>query len=176
MDGVGNTTLAHLIYNDGACKCFDPKVWVDQSYDDLDVANETLLNMRKCNNIVYHWEGLKFAFMAGAPGSKSKFGRVHQNVIKKCRGSPLETMVLGGLLNFEERDEWENILNGNLWSLHGEEDADIAPVLRLSYHYLPSHLKRCFAYYSILKKYEFEKIELILLWMVEGLIEQGEEN
>ncbi|MBA0572047.1 hypothetical protein Golob_002411 [Gossypium lobatum] len=47
MDGVGNTTLAHLIYNDGACKGFDPKVWVDQSYDDLDVANETLLNMRK---------------------------------------------------------------------------------------------------------------------------------
>ncbi|MBA0630456.1 hypothetical protein Godav_002556, partial [Gossypium davidsonii] len=47
MDGVGNTTLAHLIYNDGACKGFDPKVWVDQSYDDLDKANETLLNMRK---------------------------------------------------------------------------------------------------------------------------------
>ncbi|KAA3464211.1 LRR_1 domain-containing protein/NB-ARC domain-containing protein/LRR_8 domain-containing protein [Gossypium australe] len=91
--------------------------------------------------------------MAGAPGSKvivitrtemlSKFGRVHQNVIKKCRGSSLETMVLSGLLNFEERDEWENILNGNLWSLHGEEDTDIVP------------------------KYEFEKIKLILLWMVE---------
>ncbi|XP_017614049.1 putative disease resistance protein RGA4 [Gossypium arboreum] len=47
MDGVGKTTFTHLIYNDGACKGFDPKVWVDQSYDDVDVANETLLNMRK---------------------------------------------------------------------------------------------------------------------------------
>lgn len=254
MDGVGKTTLARLIYNDEACKGFDPKVWVDASCDDLDVANETLLNMRKwyckeyqlnaqltlrkefsqkrfflvldnaqSNNIADHWEGLKFAFMAGAPGSKvivitrdrnvgvimgapeyvklnpltdddcwslfvdhafpntefdpsQNLVRVHQNIIKKCRGSPLAAMVLGGLLYFEERDEWENIINGNIWSLHGEEDADIVPVLRLSYHYLPSHLKRCFAYCSISKKYEFEEIELILLWMAEGLIEQGEEN
>ncbi|MBA0781578.1 hypothetical protein Gotri_002488 [Gossypium trilobum] len=115
---------------------------------------------------------LQFLLNSLASGELMDFrfhGGIQENLNKwrKMLGSPLETMVLGGLLNFEERDEWENILNGNLWSLHGEEDADIVPVLRLSYHYLPSHLKRCFAYYSILKKYELEKIELILLWMVE---------
>jgi hypothetical protein len=42
----------------------------------------------------------------------------------------------------------------------------------LSYHHLPSHLKRCFMYCSILPEdYEFEEQQLILLWMAEGLIQ-----
>ncbi|KAB2084679.1 hypothetical protein ES319_A05G350600v1 [Gossypium barbadense] len=195
MDGVGKTTFTHLIYNDGACKGFDPKVWVDQSYDDLDVANETLLNMRKWYFKEYQlnaqltlrkeFSQKRFFLVLGNAQSykySPKYLKLNPLIDDDFwslfvdyalpntdfdTSSPLETMVIGGLLNFEERDEWENILNGNLWSLHDEEDADIVPVLRLSYHYLPSHLKLCFASYSILKKYEFEKIELILLWMVE---------
>ncbi|TYI30272.1 hypothetical protein ES332_A05G374500v1 [Gossypium tomentosum] len=196
MDGVGKTTFTHLIYNDGACKGFDPKVWVDQSYDDLDVANETLLNMRKWYFKEYQlnaqltlrkeFSQKRFFLVLGNAQSNKyspKYLKLNPLIDDDFwslfvdyalpntdfdTSSPLETMVIGGLLNFEERDEWENILNGNLWSLHDEEDADIVPVLRLSYHYLPSHLKLCFASYSILKKYEFEKIELILLWMCNG--------
>ncbi|TYJ37213.1 hypothetical protein E1A91_A05G361500v1 [Gossypium mustelinum] len=180
MDGVGKTTFTHLIYNDGACKGFDPKVWVDQSYDDLDVANETLLNMRKWYfkeyqlnaQLTLRKEFSQKRFFLLNPLIDDDFWSLFVDYALPNTdfdtSSPLETMVIGGLLNFEERNEWENILNGNLWSLHDEEDADIVPVLRLSYHYLPSHLKLCFASYSILKKYEFEKIELILLWMCNG--------
>lgn len=53
----------------------------------------------------------------------------------------------------------------------------ILQVLQLSYHHLPSHLKRCFSYCSILAKdYEFEEKELILLWMAESLIQQPDKN
>ena len=50
-------------------------------------------------------------------------------------------------------------------------DNEINPVLRLSCHNIPSDLKCCFAYCSIFPKgYEFEKDELIKLWMEEGLL------
>lgn len=85
--------------------------------------------------------------------------------------------MLGCLLHFKRYDhEWKDILNRKVWSLPIEK-CDILPVLRLSYYHLPSHLKRCFAYYVIFAKdYEFEEKELTLLWMAEGLIHQVEED
>lgn len=62
-----------------------------------------------------------------------------------------------------------------LWSTSNE--SDILPVLRLSCHYLPSNLKRCFAYFSILSNdYDFVKKQVILLWIAEGLLQLPEEG
>ena len=98
-----------------------------------------------------------------------------KKVIKKCGGLPLAAKTLGGLLRSKRDDAWEDILNSKIWDLPHQRA--ILPVLRLSYHHLPSHLKKCFAYCAIFPKdYEFEETELVFLWMAEGIIRQSKNN
>ncbi|KAB1226311.1 putative disease resistance RPP13-like protein 1 [Morella rubra] len=94
-----------------------------------------------------------------------------------CKGLPLAAKTLGGLLRTkQDRDDWEEVLHSKIWNIP-EERSRIVPALMLSYHHLPAHLKRCFAYCSIFPKdYEFEEKEVVLLWMAEGLIQPREEE
>ncbi|PNX60341.1 CC-NBS-LRR resistance protein, partial [Trifolium pratense] len=96
---------------------------------------------------------------------------IGKKIVDKCGGLPLAVKTLGQLLRrkFSEH-EWSKILETDMWRL-SDEDNNINPVLRLSYHNLPSNHKRCFAYCSIIPKgYEFGKGELIGYWMAEGLL------
>ncbi|KDO46206.1 hypothetical protein CISIN_1g046587mg, partial [Citrus sinensis] len=72
-------------------------------------------------------------------------------------------------------DAWDDILDSKIWDL--PQQSGVLPVLRLSYHHLPSHLKRCFAYCAIFPKdYEFNEKELTFLWMAGGIIRQSRKN
>ncbi|XP_058721847.1 putative disease resistance RPP13-like protein 1 [Vicia villosa] len=96
---------------------------------------------------------------------------IGKKILEKCGGLPLAVKTMGQLLRKKfSQHEWMKILETDLWRL-SEGDNNINPVLRLSYHNLPSNHKRCFAYCSIFPKgYHFEKCELIRIWMAEGLL------
>ncbi|KAF7154627.1 hypothetical protein RHSIM_Rhsim01G0055800 [Rhododendron simsii] len=111
------------------------------------------------------------AFKDRSTATNQNLVSIGREIIKKCKGLPLVARTLGGLLRCKlTEDEWKGVLNSKIWEL-SEEESHILPALRLSYYHLPSHLKKCFAYFSILPKdYEFEEEELVFLWMAEGLI------
>ncbi|WRX28994.1 NB-ARC - like 10 [Theobroma cacao] len=97
---------------------------------------------------------------------------VGEIIVKKCKGLPLAAKAIGGLLRTSlDYEAWKGISESEIWGIP-EEKCSIIPALRLSYHHLPSHLKRCFTYCSILPKdYEFGEEEITLLWAAEGFLQ-----
>ncbi|XP_024635468.1 putative disease resistance RPP13-like protein 1 [Medicago truncatula] len=100
---------------------------------------------------------------------------IGRKIAKKCGGLPIAAKTLGGLMRSKVVEkEWSSILNSNIWNLRNDK---ILPALHLSYQYLPSHLKRCFAYCSIFPKdYPLERKKLVLLWMAEGFLDYSQDE
>ncbi|KAL7616327.1 hypothetical protein Lser_V15G03607 [Lactuca serriola] len=104
------------------------------------------------------------------------FKLLGEGMVQKCGRLPLALKALGRILKGNRNgDEWEKLLNSEIWDI--EDGSDILPALRLSYYHLPPHLKQLFAYCSLIPKdYVFDKNKLVLLWMAEGFLSQSKGN
>ncbi|XP_049401898.1 putative disease resistance protein RGA4 isoform X4 [Solanum stenotomum] len=105
---------------------------------------------------------------------------MENRIVEMCQGLPLAAGVLGGLIRNKEKHEWQAILDSNALVAHEDDlgENSIKKILKLSYVYLPSpHLKKCFAYFAMFPKdFEFEKDQLIQLWMAEGFLHPCQET
>lgn len=101
---------------------------------------------------------------------------IRKKVVEKYRSLPLAEMTLGGLLRSKQsNEEWEQILNSEIWDSYDE--SGILPGRRISYYHLPWHLKRCFTFCAILPKdYEFRKDKVVILLIAKGLVQRSEDN
>ncbi|XP_031248360.1 putative disease resistance protein RGA3 [Pistacia vera] len=112
-----------------------------------------------------------FCQLAFSGKTYREFEEIGKKIVKKCKGLPLAVKTLGSLLRFKRKfEEWESILNSEIWELK-EVEQKIFPPLLFSYYDLSSILKKCFSYCAIFPKdYEIQKDVLIKLWMAQGYL------
>lgn len=111
------------------------------------------------------------ASLGGENLEQQKLSYLGKQIVEKVEGSPLAIRTLGRVLKLNlKEDFWRSIAKSELWEIQ-QEEKDILPSLKLSYHALPAHLKQCFAFCAIFpKKYSFEKTKLVQMWMAQGYI------
>ncbi|XP_072998100.1 putative disease resistance protein RGA1 [Typha latifolia] len=97
---------------------------------------------------------------------------IGRKIVEKLKGSPLAARTVGAILRRTlDHGHWKKVLNSGIWDLE-QGEYDIMPGLRLSYMYLPSHLKSCFKFCSIFPQdYEFDREQLIYMWIALGLVQ-----
>jgi len=151
------------------------KIVVTTRDEDLAKVTQTVISSHRLNVISDEdcWKLFaRDAFSGVNSGAASHLEAFGREIVRKCKGLPLAAKTLGGLLHsVGDVKQWEKISKSRMWGLSNE---NIPPALTLSYYYLPSHLKRCFAYCAIFPKgYLFEKDGLITEWMAHGFLVQS---
>ncbi|KAM3257156.1 hypothetical protein ACQJBY_049465 [Aegilops geniculata] len=130
------------------------------------------------------WEFFRMhAFGSDNSDRNTVLASIGRNMVSRLNGSPLGAKMLGRLLSLKHDPiYWRNILESELWKLHheekemmftheGEEKNSIGPALKLSYQYLPFHLKRCLSFSSVYPRdYEFDAETLVDCWVAAGLV------
>ncbi|XBI32430.1 hypothetical protein VPH35_055883 [Triticum aestivum] len=93
-------------------------------------------------------------------------------IIQKCGYLPLVVKIMGGLLRERGRlrRDWQPVLDDSKWSRTKMPD-ELNYAVYFSYEYMPSYLKQCFLYYSLLpKSRKFSMGAVVAMWISEGFI------
>ncbi|KAK6243389.1 hypothetical protein QUC31_009798 [Theobroma cacao] len=110
------------------------------------------------------WILAQKAFSRGNGDRCKNVKDIGRKIANKCKGLLLAAKTLGCLLRDKVgREEWQNVLNSEIWKLDFEED--IFSTLLLSYYDLPSTVRPCLLYCAMFPKdYDFLKDDLIQHW------------
>ena len=80
------------------------------------------------------------------PDELVTFGR---RIVNRCKGLPLALKTMGGLMSsMHQVQEWRTIAESNM----GDTGDEILSILKLSYRYLSSEMKQCFAFCAVFPK------------------------
>ncbi|XP_042428600.1 putative disease resistance protein RGA4 isoform X1 [Zingiber officinale] len=121
----------------------------------------------------FFWELFKkCSFGTLNPEEYPELQDIGRKIASKLEGSPLAAKTLGSVLQSDlSQQHWTTVMKSDIWKVK-QDECGIMPALELSYQYLNENLKQCFAFCSLFPKdYEFNKTELVQMWMAEGFIE-----
>lgn len=113
----------------------------------------------------------KCAFDKGQEESHPNLVEIGEEIVKKCRGVPLFVRSLGcSLYKTTNESDWLFVRESKIWNEERKEN-EIGAALKLSFSLLPSCLKPCLAFCSIIPKGDtFSSYFLIHSWMANDLI------
>ncbi|KAL8544638.1 hypothetical protein ACS0TY_005028 [Phlomoides rotata] len=106
---------------------------------------------------------------------------IGRKILEKCHRLPLAITVAGGLLKSQDESKsgWDRVLKQieNYHSETSEIGKSVTPILELSYHNLPSHLKPCFLCLAFFEEGVVIKAKRLMhIWVALGLVQDGEES
>lgn len=108
---------------------------------------------------------------------KEEFIEVARQIADKLKCSPLAAKTVGRLLKKRfSREHWVQILENKEW-MNQTDDDDHMPALKISYDYLPFHLKKCFSYCALYPEdYKFQSLEMGCFWISTGITDPDGQN
>ncbi|CAL4994009.1 unnamed protein product [Urochloa decumbens] len=115
-----------------------------------------LLTNDLCWNIIKQRSGFE------ARDDKEQLMGIGWEIAKKCGGVALAARSFGFTLRSMNFDRWMEVKENNIWDLQDH----VLASLKLSYSYMPSFLKLCFAYCAIFPKgHKIVKSKLVYQWI-----------
>ncbi|KAL2920497.1 Disease resistance protein RGA2, partial [Bienertia sinuspersici] len=112
----------------------------------------------------------KMAFASDQSNHPDDLVNIGREIVNGCARAPLAIRVAGSLVYCQEKSKWQSVQNVGIANIRDDEN-DIMPILKLSFHHLESPLKSCFSYCALFPKdFQIKKEMLISLWMAQGYI------
>ncbi|KAM7480628.1 hypothetical protein LguiA_028841 [Lonicera macranthoides] len=95
---------------------------------------------------------------------------IGRKIADKCKGLPLAAKTIGSMMRFKNTQDWQSVLDSEMWGLE-EAEKGLFPPLLLSYYDLAPAIKQCFLYCANFPKdYKVESENLIKIWMAQGYL------